>query len=64
MELVKSGGLYRATFLYNPSMAASAVRLARLIAQGKGLRDLTEPEVPSRVQVPATPSPRKTSRRS
>ena len=55
MELVKSGGLYRATFLYNPSMAASAVRLARLIAQGKGLRDLTEPEVPSRVQVPATP---------
>jgi len=54
MELIKSGGLYRATFLYNPSMAASAIRLARLIGQGKGLGDLAEPEVPSRIQVPAT----------
>ncbi|WP_394843912.1 substrate-binding domain-containing protein [Pendulispora brunnea] len=54
MDLVKNGSLYRATFLYNPSMAASAIRLARLIGQGKGLRDLTEPEVPSRIQVPAT----------
>ena len=25
MDQIKEGGLYRATFLYNPSMAASAV---------------------------------------
>jgi ribose transport system substrate-binding protein len=54
MERIKDGGLYRATFLYNPSMSASAVRLARLIARGEGLQDLVEPEVPSRIQVPAT----------
>ena len=29
-------------------------RLARLIARGEGLPDLAEPEVPSRIQVPAT----------
>jgi ribose transport system substrate-binding protein len=54
MERIKEGGLYRATFLYNPSMSASAVRLARLIARDEGLQDLVEPEVPSRIQVPAT----------
>ena len=54
MERIEAGGLYRATFLYNPTMAASAVRLANLIGHGQGMRDLTEPEVPSRIQVPAT----------
>ena len=54
MERIEAGGLYRATFLYNPTMSASAVRLARLIARGQGLEELTEPEVPSRIQVPAT----------
>lgn len=54
MERIKEGGLYRATFLYNPSMSASAVRLARLIALGAGMDDLVEPEVPSRIQLPAT----------
>ena len=38
MDLIAKGGLYRATFLYNPSMSASAVRIARLIARGEGLR--------------------------
>jgi ribose transport system substrate-binding protein len=50
----EAGGLYRATFLYNPTMSASAVNLAALIARGEGMADLTEPEVPSRIQVPAT----------
>ena len=54
MEQIEKGGLYRATFLYNPTMAASAVRLANLIAHDQGMADLTEPEVPSRIQVPAT----------
>ena len=36
MDLIAEGGLYRATFLYNPSMSASAVRIARLIALGEG----------------------------
>jgi ribose transport system substrate-binding protein len=54
MEQIKKGGLYRATFLYNPSMAASAINLAYLIANGRGMSDLAEPEVPSKITVPAT----------
>ena len=54
MDRIEKGGLVRATFLYNPTMAASAVNLAALIARDEGMQDLTEPEVPSRIQVPAT----------
>jgi ribose transport system substrate-binding protein len=54
MDRIEAGGLYRATFLYNPSMSASAIRLARLIARGQGLEELAEPEVPSEIRVPAT----------
>jgi ribose transport system substrate-binding protein len=54
MERIQQGGLYAATFLYNPSMSASAVRVARLIAQGQGFEELVEPEVPSRIELPAT----------
>jgi ribose transport system substrate-binding protein len=54
MERIEQGGLVRATFLYNPVMSASGVRLARLIARGEGIDALVEPEVPSRIQVPAT----------
>jgi ribose transport system substrate-binding protein len=54
MDQIKKGGLYRATFLYNPSMAASAINLASLIANGRGMSDLAEPEVPSKITVPAT----------
>jgi ribose transport system substrate-binding protein len=54
MEMIQEGGLYRATFLYNPSMAASAIELAALIAQGQGMSDLVEPEVPSYIQLPAS----------
>ena len=54
MEQIKKGGLYRATFLYNPSMSSSAINLARLIASDAGLSDLAEPEVPSKITVTAT----------
>jgi ribose transport system substrate-binding protein len=54
MDLIQEGGLYAATFLYNPSMSASAVRVARLIALGQGFEELVEPEVPSRIELPAT----------
>jgi ribose transport system substrate-binding protein len=54
MDLISEGGLYRATFLYNPSMSASAIRVARLIARGEGFEELVEPEVPSYIQIPAT----------
>ena len=54
MERIGQGGLYSATFLYNPSMSASAVRVARLIALGEGFEELAEPEVPSRIELTAT----------
>jgi ribose transport system substrate-binding protein len=54
MQQIAEGGLYRATFLYNPSMAASGIRIARLIALGEGFSDLVEPEVPSYIQLPAS----------
>ena len=50
---IKEGGLYRATFLYNPAMAASAVNMARLVALGEGFSELVPPEVPRQVIVPA-----------
>jgi ribose transport system substrate-binding protein len=53
MKQIKAGGLYRATFLYNPNMAASAVNMARLIALGQGFPELVPPEVPRQVIVPA-----------
>ena len=46
MKQIKEGGLYRATFLYNPNMAAHAVNMARLIALGQGFPELSPPEVP------------------
>jgi ribose transport system substrate-binding protein len=54
MERIQQGGLYAATFLYNPSMSASAVRVARLIALGDGFEELVEPDVPSRIELPAS----------
>jgi ribose transport system substrate-binding protein len=54
MDLIKAGGLYRATFLYNPVMSASAISIARLIGQDAGFAELREPEVPSKIILPAT----------
>ena len=53
-DQIESGGLYAATYLYSPTMAGSAVNMARLIALGEGFSDLVEPEVPSLVVVPPT----------
>jgi ribose transport system substrate-binding protein len=53
-DQIKAGGLYAATYLYSPTMAGSAVNMARLIALGQGFSDLVEPEVPSMVVVPPT----------
>ena len=39
----------KATVLYPPTMAASAIRLARLIVQDKGMSDLVELEVPASI---------------
>src|SRR3954454_12026989 len=49
LEQIKKGGLWRATFIYNPSMAADGVYLASLIAQNKGLPGFQEPDVPSQI---------------
>jgi ribose transport system substrate-binding protein len=54
MEAIKQGGIYAATFLYNPVMSASAVNLARLIAHGCGLSELSEPQIPQRIQLDAS----------
>jgi ribose transport system substrate-binding protein len=53
MSQIEEGGLYRATFLYNPNMAGTAVNMARLIALGEGFSELVPPEVPRQVIVPA-----------
>ena len=53
-DQIAEGGLYAATYLYSPTMAGSAVNLARLIALGQGMSDLFEPEVPSEIIVPPT----------
>jgi ribose transport system substrate-binding protein len=47
MEHIKAGDTpLEATVTYPPTMASSAISLARLIAQGKGLGDLVELQVP------------------
>ncbi|MDX6516404.1 MAG: ribose transport system substrate-binding protein, partial [Gaiellaceae bacterium] len=53
MKQIAEGGLYRATFLYNPNMAATAVNMARLLALGQGFSELVPSEVPRQVIVPA-----------
>ncbi|MDV3126153.1 substrate-binding domain-containing protein [Mycobacterium sp. 21AC1] len=48
MEMIKAGtGPVEATVLYSPVMAASAISLARLVAQGRPLNDLAELDVPA-----------------
>lgn len=47
MKRIKAdNSVIKATVLYSPSMASSAVSLARLLAQSRGLADLAEHEVP------------------
>lgn len=54
MERIKEGGLWKATFLYNPAMSADAVYLASLLGQKKGLPGFAAPEIPSRITLAAT----------
>ncbi len=50
MEQIKAdNGVVKATVLYSPSMASSAISLARLLAQSKGMEDLVEREVPASI---------------
>ncbi|MCP9970921.1 ABC transporter substrate-binding protein [Actinomadura madurae] len=48
-EIKSGGGVLEATVTYPPTMAASAIKLGRLIAQGKGMADLVELQVPQSV---------------
>jgi ABC-type sugar transport system substrate-binding protein len=48
MRWIKSGEM-AATVIYPPTQAADGIRLARLIAQNKGLSDLVQVEVPKRI---------------
>ncbi|HEU5160607.1 MAG TPA: ABC transporter substrate-binding protein [Streptosporangiaceae bacterium] len=50
MREIKSGNsVLEATVTYSPTMASSAVKIARLIAQGKGMSDLVEQQVPQSI---------------
>lgn len=50
MKEIQSGSsVLEATVTYSPTMASSAVKLARLIAQGKGMSDLVETQVPQSI---------------
>lgn len=44
--IAADNSVLKATVTYSPSMASSAMTLARLLAQGKGMSDLVELEVP------------------
>ena len=48
MRWIKEGKM-EATVLYPPTQAADGIKLARLIAQGKGISDLVQVEVPRRI---------------
>jgi ribose transport system substrate-binding protein len=50
MRLIKEdSGVLKCTVTYSPSMASSAIALARLIAQNKGMSDLVEKQVPASI---------------
>ena len=50
MDQIKAdSGPVKATVLYNPSMASSAIALARLLGHAKGLGDLAEHEIPKSI---------------
>ncbi len=50
MRLIKEdSSVLKCTVTYSPSMASSAISLARLIAQGKGMSDLVEKQVPASI---------------
>jgi ribose transport system substrate-binding protein len=48
-EIQKDTSVLKATVTYSPTMASSAISLARLVAQNKGMGDLVEKEVPTSI---------------
>jgi ribose transport system substrate-binding protein len=52
MREIESGdSVVEATVIYPSTQAADGIRLARLVAQEKGMSDLVESEVPRMVQL-------------
>ncbi|WP_214109347.1 substrate-binding domain-containing protein [Acrocarpospora catenulata] len=48
-DIQAGSNVLEATVTYSPTMASSAIKLARLIAQGKGMSDLLEKQVPQSI---------------
>ena len=48
-DITADKSVLKATVTYSPSMASSAISLARLIGQGKGMSDLVELQVPKEI---------------
>jgi len=48
-EIQSGNSVLECTVTYSPTMASSAIKLARLIAQGKGMSDLVENQVPQSI---------------
>lgn len=53
-ELMSGNDLIGASFTYSPTMGGSAVRMAMKLAQGKGLDDTLEQEIPRQVLLNAS----------
>ena len=50
MNIIKADNkVIKATVLYSPSMASSAISMARLLGQSKGLADMAEHEIPASI---------------
>jgi ribose transport system substrate-binding protein len=50
MDLIKAdSGVLKCTVTYPPTMASSAINLARLVAQNRGMNDLVENEIPASI---------------
>jgi ribose transport system substrate-binding protein len=50
MEDIKADStVLKATVTYSPSMSSSAISLARLLGQGRGMAELAEREIPARI---------------
>jgi ribose transport system substrate-binding protein len=50
IDLIKAdSSVIKATVLYSPSMSSSAIALARLLGQAKGMGDLAEHEIPASI---------------
>jgi ribose transport system substrate-binding protein len=48
-DIAADKSVLKATVTYSPSMASSAISLARLIGQGRGMADLVELQVPKEI---------------